>query len=88
MMFFVCALAGMIGASMAAGILPGQSIHGVPNLALGALGGTVAFAATVELLLLEPGVSVFLQFLVIGGISGALMTLAIGSLRNILRNGH
>lgn len=85
-MFFVSVLAGAIGASMAAGLLPGRSVHGTLNLVLGVLGGTIAFAMTFELLNIVPTVSVFLQFLIIGGATGAAFTLGIGSLRNILRN--
>ncbi|MHA3976253.1 hypothetical protein ACW9UR_01095 [Halovulum sp. GXIMD14794] len=81
-------LAGAIGAAMAAGLMPERSVHGTLNLVLGILGGTIAFATTVELLHIEPAVSVFLQFLIIGGGTGAAFTLAVGSLRNILRDTH
>lgn len=88
MVFFACIMAGAIGAGMAAGAMPNQAVHGTLNIIFGVIGGTIAFAATTELLQLAPGVSVFLQFVLISAIAGALVTLASGSLRNIMRDSH
>lgn len=86
MVLFACIMAGAIGASMAAGAMPNQSTHGAMNILCGMIGGMLAFAATIGLLQLAPGVSVFLQFVLVSAISGALVTLGSGSLRNVMRD--
>ncbi|NNU81625.1 hypothetical protein HMH01_14385 [Halovulum dunhuangense] len=54
------------------------------NLGLGLIGGTLAWASFSWLAMLEPSLSTFLAILTVGGGIGALVTLGLGSLRNIL----
>jgi len=81
---FLSIFAGTIGATLAAGHWPARSMSGVMNTALGLIGGTLAWAATVEIAALEQSLSTFMIVFGVGMMTGALATLGAGSLRNLL----
>ena len=75
MILFVCILAGAMGASLASALWPERAFNGNLNIALGLLGGTMAWAASVDLAALAPSVSTFLTILIIGNVCGAMLML-------------
>lgn len=86
MILFVCILAGAIGTSLAAGLWPERAFSGNTNIALGMIGGTMAWAASSDLAALQPNVANFLTILVIGGACGVMLNMGLAALRNILRD--
>jgi len=81
---FLSIFAGAIGAILAAGQWPARTMSGVRNFALGLMGGTLSWAATVEIAELEQSLSTFMIVFGVGLITGGLATLGAGCLRNLL----
>lgn len=81
---FLSILAGVIGAYFAASEWPARTVHGVMNLALGLIAGTVSWAATAEIAAFEQSLSTFLIIFGVGAMTGGFATLGAGSLRNLL----
>lgn len=81
---FLSILAGVIGASLVAGQWPARTMSGAINVALGLIGGTLSWAATVEVAALEQSLSTFMVVFGVGAVTGGLLTLGVGSLRNLL----
>ena len=85
MIFFACLLAGAIGAAFAAEFDPSRRFNGGTNVAIGLVGGTLAWTTVTELFAINAGLDSFLAILVFGALCGALLTMGLASLRNILR---
>ncbi len=80
MLFFLSIIAGGIGASAAAGLLPRVAYDGIANIALGLFAGTVVWVMSVGIITTSDELTILLLTLGFSASSGALLSIAVGFL--------
>lgn len=84
MTFLLSVLAGAIGANFASGLWHRYALSGVINIAIGIIAGTAIWTLSQGFGMREPSMSVLMGILTVGSLSGAVFSIALGSLHRVL----
>lgn len=84
MSFLLSVLSGAIGANFVSGLWERYALSGAFNTAIGIIAGTAIWTLVSGFSHLAPSISSLMVVLIAGGCSGAVFSLALGSLRRVL----
>lgn len=84
MTFLLSVLAGAIGANLVSGMLERYALSGIFNIAVGVIAGTAIWTLMLGDPTIVPSLGSLMAILFTGGISGAALSLALGSLQKVI----
>lgn len=84
MTFLLSVFAGAIGANLVSGMWNRYALSGIFNIAVGIIAGTAIWTLMLGGATLAPSLGSLLVILTIGGISGGVFSLALGSLQRVI----